>query len=159
MRRIFPIPIVVMLITGLLFVLVAAIVWHNWDPLKERDMAARAALNTPSSIDSLLRENAKAMPGDMVYLNDVVLSAGPNKDLFVVSGAMDSRMLVVFDLPNSLVQRTPVTVDIKGLIRRLPSPAMLRKDWKLNKEQVRAFAGQEIYIAAEYVKEQHPVAD
>ncbi len=159
MRRTFSIPIVVMVMTGLLFVLVAAIVWHNWDPIMERDMAARVALNTPSSIDSLLRENAKAMAGDMVYLNDVMLSAGPREGVFVVSGAMDSRMLVVFDLPNSFVHRGPITVDIKGLIRRLPSPAMLRKDWKLNKEQVRAFAGQEIYIAAEYVKEQHPVAE
>ena len=161
MQRTFPIPIPILLMitTGLLLVLGAAIVWHNWDPITERDMAARAALNTPSSIASLLRENAKAMPGDMVYLNDVVLSAGPKKDVFVVSGAMGSRMLVVFDLPNSFVHRAPVTVDIKGLIRRLPSPAMLRKDWKLNKEQVRDFASQEIYIAAEYVKGQHPVAE
>ncbi|MGA9815185.1 MAG: hypothetical protein WBQ64_20555 [Terriglobales bacterium] len=125
----------------------------------EHNLASGAALNTPSSIDSLLGENAKAMLGDMVYLNDVLLTAGPTKDVFVVSGAMNSRMLVVFELPNSLVGRAPVTVDIKGLIRRMPSPAMLRKDWKLSKDQVRAFSSQEIYIAAEGVKEQHPIAD
>lgn len=94
-----------------------------------------------------------------MYLNDVLLTAGPKKDVFVVSGAMKSRMLVVFDLPNSFVGRAPVKVDIKGLIRRMPSPAMLRKDWKLSKDQLRAFASQEIYIAAENVKEQHPLAD
>ena len=151
------IPILVM--TGLLFVLGAAIVWHKWDPIMDRNITSGAALNTPSSIDSLLSENAKAILGDMVYLNDVMLTAGPKKDVFVVSGAMKSRMLVVFDLPNSLVGRTPVTVDIKGLIRRMPSPRMLRKDWKLSEDQLRAFASQEIYIAAENVKEQHPLAD
>ena len=151
--------ILILVMTGLLFILGGAIVWHEWDPIMERNIASGAGLNTPSSIDSLLGENAKAMLGDMVYLNDVLLTAGPTKDVFVISGAMNSRMLVVFDLPTSLVGRAPVTVDIKGLIRRMPSPAMLRKDWKLSKDQLRAFAGQEIYIAAEGVKEQHPIVD
>jgi hypothetical protein len=52
------------------------------------------------------------------------------------------------DLPNFFVGRAPVTVDIKGLIHRMPSPPMLRKDWKLSKEQLRVFANLEIYIAA-----------
>jgi hypothetical protein len=155
MQRTIPI----LVITGLLFALGAAIVWHEWDPIRERSLASAAASNTPSSIDSLLSENAKAILGDMVFLNDVVLTAGPKKGVFVVSGAMNSRMLVVFDLPNSLVGRSPVTVDIKGLIRRLPSSATLRKNWKLSQDQLHAFAGQEIYIAAENVKEQHPIAD
>ena len=63
-------------------------------------------------------------------------------------------MLVVPDLPNSFADRALLTVDIRGLIRPLPSRIVLRKDWKLNEQQVHVFGREQIYIVAESVKEQ-----
>ena len=144
----------------LMCVVGAAIMWSHWDPI-ERDLlfSANAATATPSSITPLLGKNAAAALGDMVYLNNVLLQAGPKPNIFVISGAHKAEMLIVSDLPTSLAGRTPITVDIKGLIRRLPSRTTLRRSWKLSTDQVHAFEKQQIYIAAESVTAQPTPAD
>lgn len=144
---------------GALFIIGAAAIWCHWGPEFDILTPSSAATSTPSSIAPLLGKNAHATIGDMVYLNDVLLRTGPTPKLFVISGTKNDRMLVVSDSPNSLAGRTPLTVDIKGLICAMPSRTTLRKIWKLNQEQLHFFGNQRVYIAAESVKQQPIVAD
>ena len=144
---------------GALFVIGVAIIWHHWGLEIDNFAPSNAASSTPSSVATLLGKNAHAAVGDMVYLNEVVLRPGPKPNLFVISGAKNERMLVFSDLPNSFVDHTALTVDIKGLIRPMPSRTTLRKTWKLNQEQLRFFGNQGVYIAAESVKQQSTEAD
>ena len=109
--------------------------------------------SAPSAIGSLLVGNPSAEIGDAVFLSDVRLQAGPKPNLFVVSGATGVRMLVSLEDAKEF-QAVPGNVDIKGTIRRLPAPEVLRKRWGLNKDEVHFFGKQHVYIAAEYVKEQ-----
>ena len=150
MRAFFP----ALMAIAALFVIGAAIVWSNGDAEFDIFAPSSSAVSTPSSVAALLGKNATAATGDMVYLNDVLIRTGPRPNLFVISGAGNQRMLVVSDLPNSFAGRAPLTVDIRGLIRPLPSQIVLRKAWKLNEEQVHVFGKEQIYIVAESVKEQ-----
>ena len=52
-------------------------------------------------------------------------------------------------------QPAPGNVDIKGTIRRLPAMEVLRRRWRLSKDQTHLFGDQKVYIAAEYVKDQN----
>lgn len=150
----------VIAVSGLLFVAGSLLVWGYYRTMERRIwLSPTAAVSTPSSIGPLLGANAQGTFGDMVFLHNVLLEAGPTPDVFVLSGAENLRMLLVSNAPNSFAEHTPITVDIKGLIRRLPSSATLRKEWKLTKEQIHLFGQQQIYIAAESVKEQQAIAD
>lgn len=111
-------------------------------------------VSSPSAIGSLLGWSVDDEVGDMVFLNDVRLEAGLKPHVFVVSGFKGVRMLVVSGDEALPPEQRPVTVDIKGRIRQMPSLAFLQKKWKLSKDQIRIFGRQKIYIAAEYVKEQ-----
>lgn len=86
-------------------------------------------------------------------MNNVQLQAGPKPGSFVVSGARGIRMLVSLESPKEF-QAVPGNVDIKGTIRRLPALEVLRKGWRLSKDQLHFFGRQKVYIAAYYVKEQ-----
>ncbi|MGC2195581.1 MAG: hypothetical protein WA628_12960 [Terriglobales bacterium] len=110
--------------------------------------------STPSAIGSLLAGNTSAEIGDMVFLNNVRLQAGPTPDLFVVSGRRGAQMLMSLEASKEF-QAVPGDVDIKGTIRRLPALEVLRKGWRLSKDQLHFFGRQHVYIAAEYVKEQN----
>jgi hypothetical protein len=116
------------------------------------------ASSTSSAIGSLLVGNPSAEIGDAVFLNDVRLQTGPKPDLFVVSGAKGVRMLVSLEGPKGF-QVVPGSVDIKGTIRRLPGPGVLRKEWRLSKDDVHFFRKQQVYIAADYVREQDGKGD
>jgi hypothetical protein len=111
------------------------------------------ARSTSSAIGSLLVGNPSAEIGDAVFLNDVRLQAGPKPDLFVVSGAKGVRMLVSLESPQGF-QFVPGSFDIKGTIRRLPTLEVLRKEWRLSKDEVHFFRKQQVYIAADYIREQ-----
>ena len=139
----------------LLCVGVVAVLWGA-DRVIVSDMEYSSAggVSTPSCISPLLAGDVGAEIGDMVFLNDVRLQPGPEPQLFVVSGAKGTRMLVALDAANGPMRATPMTVDIKGLIRRLPASGILRRQWKLTKDQIQRFGPQQIYIAAEYVKGQ-----
>ncbi len=108
----------------------------------------------PSAIGSLLVGNISAEIGDAVFLNNVRLQAGPKPNLFVVSGVKGIRMLVSLESPKEF-QAVPGSVDIKGTLRQLPALEVLRKGWRLTKDQVHFFGKQQVYIAADYVKEQN----
>jgi hypothetical protein len=108
--------------------------------------------SVPSAIGSLLVGNTSAEIGDAVFLKNVRLQAGPKPDLFVISGARGGRMLVSLEAPKQF-QAAPGNVDIKGTIRRLPPQEILRSGWRLSKDQVHFFRNQQVYIAAEYVKQ------
>jgi hypothetical protein len=141
----------------LVTVLVAgAVAWRVTSGMIERDMgmSRNEVESTPSSIASLLGKSAGGDVDDMVFLNDVRLQAGPKPHVFVVSGAKGIRMLVVSEGGILAGEHMPTTVDIKGRICRMPSLAILRKAWKLSKDQIRIFGHQKVYIAAEYVKRQ-----
>jgi hypothetical protein len=106
-----------------------------------------------SSINSLLIDNVTAEIGDMVFLNDVKLAAGPKGRLFVISDSGGKRMLVALKGAQKLTEPLPLVVDIKGIIRSLPAPQILRREWMLSKEQIEAFGPQHIYIDAEYISD------
>ena len=108
--------------------------------------------NVPSAIGSLLVGSTSAEIGDAVFLNDVHLQAGPKANLFVVSGSRGVRMLVSLETAKEF-QAAPGNVDIKGTIRRLPGLEALRKSWRLSKNQARFFGKEQVYIAADYLKE------
>lgn len=109
--------------------------------------------SVPSAKGSLLIGSTSAEIGDAVFLNNVQLQAGPKPGLFVVSGARGVRMLVSLEATKEF-QLVPGTVDVKGTIRRLPAFEVLRKGWKLSIDEVHSFGKQQVYIAADYVKEQ-----
>ena len=67
-------------------------------------------------------------------------------------------MLVSLEAPKGF-QVVPGSVDIKGTIRRLPAPGVLRKEWRLSKDDVHFFRKQQVYIAADYVREQDGKGD
>lgn len=130
--------------------------WGLINAVVENDIKFSSAegSSTASAIGSLLAGDAPGDIGDMVFLSNVRLQAGPTPDLFVVSGARGARMLVYWEATKQ-VQAVQGDVDIKGIIRRLPAPKVLRKGWRLSKDQVHLFGKQQVYIAAEYVKEQN----
>ncbi|MGH9502828.1 MAG: hypothetical protein ACRD20_08260 [Terriglobales bacterium] len=142
-----------MVAAAALLSLSALMAWHLADSAIERQArySAVGAVNTPSSLGALLTGNVGGEPGDMVFLNNVRLFAGPKPTLCIVSGAEGLQMLVVLEAPDLVAGHLPMTVDIKGLIRRLPSLAVLRKQWNLSKDQIQTFEKQRIYIAAERV--------
>jgi hypothetical protein len=94
----------------------------------------------------------------MVFLNRVQLLAGPQPNVFVISGAKGNQMLVVSEPGFSPPPRSPITVDIKGRIRTLPPLVILRRQWKLSKDQIQSVGRQQAYIAAESIHEQKPGA-
>lgn len=111
------------------------------------EVSAADGSSPPSAIGSLLAGDTSAEVGDMVFLNNVRLQAGPTPDLFVVSGAKGVRMLVSVEATKQF-QAVQVDVDIKGTLRRLPALKVLRKGWKLGKDQLHLFGKQQVYIAA-----------
>ena len=111
-------------------------------------------VSPPSSIGSLIGGNAAGEIDDMVFLNHVQLRAGPQPNVFVISGARGNQMLVVSESSILPTTRAPITVDIKGRIRTLPPLATLRRQWKLTKDQIQSFGRQQAYIAAESIHEQ-----
>ena len=150
-------PTLISLVTPLLLCVgVVAALWGADRVLvSAMDYSSAGGASTPSCISSLLAGDVAAEIGDMVFLNDVRLQAGPSPQLFVVSGAKGTRMLIALDAAEGPRQAEPMTVDIKGLIRRLPASAILRRQWKLTKDQIQHFGPQQIYIAAEYARGQN----
>lgn len=140
----------------LICVVVVAALWGaDWGMVGDMDYSSTGGVSTPSCIRPLLTGDIAAEIGDMVFLNDVRLQPGPEPKLFVVSDATGTRMLVALDAANRAIRATPMAVDIKGLVRRLPASGILRKQWKFTKNQVQFFGPQKIYIAAEYVRRQN----
>ena len=145
----------VMLMTTIALVIGATAGWRLWGTMDEDvDSFTDTLVSSPSSIGSLIGENAAGEIGDMVFLNHVQLRAGPKPNVFVISGAKGNQMLVVSEPGFSPPHRSPIKVDIKGRIRTLPPLATLRRQWKLSKDQMQNFGRQQAYIAAESICEQ-----
>jgi hypothetical protein len=147
------------LLASLAIVAAALLGLHYWkqDIESSAEIPRGAGISTPSSLAALLETPAQFLVGDVVFLNDVHLEEGPKPDIFLVSGAHGIRMLVVSDDEKST--RKPGIADIRGEIRRLPSAQILRKQWRLSRDEAEHFADQQIYIAAEYVKGQSEKPD
>ena len=144
-----------MLVTTIALVGGAVAGWRLWGTIDEDlDSFTDILGSPPSSIGSLVGGNAAGEIGDMVFLNHVQLRAGPQPNVFVISGAKGNQMLVVSEPGFSPPPRAPITVDIKGRIRTLPPLATLRRQWKLTKDQIQSFGRQQAYIAAESIHEQ-----
>ena len=146
--------LIVLAMTLLCIGLIAALRLINTAMENDIELSPAERSSAPSAIGSLMVGNPSAEIGDMVFLNDVRLQAGPKPDLFVVSGSRGVRMLVSLEAAKE-IQAAPGKVDIKGTIRQLPTLQVLRKGWRLNKDQVHFFGKQQVYIAADYMKEQN----
>jgi hypothetical protein len=125
-----------------------------WNRITERDavVSAASSASPPSSLASLLVDHADSFVGDMVFLNEVRVHPGPARNVLIVSGAQGRRMLAFWEGARPCCGDDPITADIQGRIRPLPPTATLRRQWKLSKEQARAFGEQQIYILAESIK-------
>ena len=92
--------------------------------------------------------------GDVVFLNDVALNAGPRPELFIVADNTGTQMLVAWDAPKGFQYSNSTTVDVQGTLRQLPTAEVLEKVWKLTKNQAEALVKQKVYISAESVQKQ-----
>lgn len=119
----------------------------------DTDFSADKDRTIPSALGSLL-VGTSAEVGDIVFLSNVRLQAGPKPELFVVSGASGTRILVSLETPKQS-KLVPGNVDLRGTIRRLPGLEVLRKTWRLSKDQADFFGSEQFYIAADYIKDQH----
>lgn len=115
------------------------------------------SVSPPSCLLSLLDSNIDREIGDMVFLNDVTIRNGPTSRIFVAGGAQGTQLLVATEDAEPINGKVRV-VDIKGILRRLPNHATLRKTWKLTQDQIHSFGQQKIYLAAEYIHEE-PLSD
>jgi hypothetical protein len=118
------------------------------------DFSAYEGPPTASRLAPLLVSNVSAEIGDMVFLNDVRLDTGPTPKLFVITGSNRLQMLVTLQTNKIANHPFSKTVDVKGILRRLPAPKVLRKEWMLSKEQIDSFERQGVYIAAESIRGQ-----
>ena len=86
----------VMLLTTIALVGGAVAGRRLWGTMDEDvDSFTDTLVSPPSSIGSLIGGNAAGEIGDMVFLNHVQLRAGPQPNVFVISGAKGNQMLVV----------------------------------------------------------------
>ena len=154
-RKVYWPPLILLTITLLLSGGVIA-AWRAVDEAiaSGADFSTYEGPTTASRLAPLLISNVSAEIGDMVFLNDVRLDAGPKPKLFVVTGSNGLRMLVTFETNNGANQPLPKNVDLKGTICRLPAPRILRKEWMLSKDQIDRFRRQGVYIAAESTRGQ-----
>lgn len=120
----------------------------------EIDLSSEDIPTTASCLASLLTGDPRAETGDMVFLNNVKLSPGPQPQLFIATGAKGKRLLVRWEAKKQAGQPTPQTVDIKGIIRQMPTPRILHTEWLLSKKEIEVLGRQSVYIAAESVTKQ-----
>jgi len=109
---------------------------------------------TASCLASLLSDNPREAAGDMVFLNNVKLKPGPQPQLFIAVGAKGKRLLVRWEAKKQAGQPSPQIVDIKGIIRQMPTPRILHTEWLLSKKEIEVLGRQSVYIAAESVTKQ-----
>jgi len=149
-RVLWPILIVVAVI------LVGAIeAWRTADLYAaEMDLSSEDVPATASCFASLLTGDLRAEAGDMVFLNDVKLKPGPQPQLFIAIGAKGERLLVRWEDKKQTPQPTPLIVDIKGIVRLMPTPKILHTEWLLSKKEIEVLGRQGVYIAAESVTRQ-----
>jgi len=142
------------LVAAILVVSVVAIVgWRTAESYAaEMDLSSDDVPATASCFTSLLTDNTRAEIGDMVFLNDVKLKPGPRARLFIAIGANGGRLLVRWEAPEQAGEPTPEIVDIKGIIRQMPTPRILHTEWMLTKKESEILGRQGVYIAAESVK-------
>ena len=149
-RVLWPILIVVAVI------LVGAIeAWRTADSYAaEMDLLSEDIPATASCLASLLTGDPRAEAGDMVFLNDVKLKPGPQPQLFIAIGAKGQRLLVRWEAKDQAGQPSPQIVDIKGIVRQMPTPRILHTEWLLSKKEIEVLGRQGVYIAAESVIKQ-----
>ena len=128
--------------------------------LKDQDFSLSSpnSVSTPSAVGSLLGPNPDAAVGDMIFLNDVAIQPGPRPAIFIVRGAQAHQLLVVSENAKPPTAAAPV-VDIKGTLRRLPNRSTLKKAWKLNRDEIRVFGQQRVYLAADSIREEERGVD
>ena len=152
-RALWPISIVV----AVTFVVsVGAIeAWRTADSYAaEMDLLSEDIPATASCLASLLTGDPRAEAGDMVFLNDVKLKPGPQPQLFIAIGAKGQRLLVRWEAKDQAGQPSPQIVDIKGIVRQMPTPRILHTEWLLSKKEIEVLGRQSLYIAAESVTRQ-----
>ena len=144
------------LVAAILVVSVVAIVgWRTAESYAaEMDLSSEDVPATASCLTSLLTDNTRAEIGDMVFLNDVKLKPGPHARLFIAIGANGGWLLVRWEAREQAEQPTPEIVDIKGIIRQMPTPRVLHREWLLSKKESEILGRQSVYIAAGSVKPQ-----
>lgn len=142
------------LLAAIFVVAVVAIV--GWRTAKsyagEMDLSSEDVPATASCLTSLLTDNTRAEIGDMVYLNDVKLKPGPQAHLFIAIGANGGHLLVRWEAQEQAGQPPPKLVDIKGIIRKMPTPRSLHSEWMLSKKESEILGRQSVYIAADSIK-------
>jgi hypothetical protein len=147
----------IILLTATLLTSAGAVAaWHVVESYAaEMDLSSDEVPATASCLASLLTDNPKTEIGDMVFLNDVKLRPGPRSTIFIAIGTRGKRLLVRWKTTKQIGQRTPQIVDIKGIIRQMPTPGILHTEWMLSKKQIDMLERQNVYIEAESIETQN----
>jgi hypothetical protein len=106
----------------------------------------------PSELTSLLRNDPMhSNVGEFVFLNDVRLKAGPAPSLFYAIGAADDRVLVQFESAKLRPGKDSLSVDIQGVIHKMPGASLAHREWQVSRSTWKKLAVQPIYVVAKEV--------
>ena len=88
-----------------------------------------------------------------VFLNDVELEAGPEKNVMFAVGVYGTKLLVISRTADVAPEPNKL-FDIRGVIRSSPSPSVMRHTWKLTKKQSAGVSTQGVVIYADTIRPQ-----
>ena len=137
------------LVLAIAVCVVAAVVVREWrrNANDFRRTQAQGNSNLPPSRLQPLIEHGLLIAGQLVFLNDVKLEAGPAKGVYFVVGAEGTTMLVLA-AATSVSAAPHDRVDVNGTVRRLPSEWVMRKQWKLSAMQLKRLQAQKMFVEA-----------
>ena len=109
---------------------------------------------TSSRIGPFLEQiKGKPVYGQLVFLNDVKLEAGPKENVAYVLGKNDVRLLVVTDSSRWSPGEPNDLHDVTGSLQDPPSTSYMRRNWGLSKAEAQTVREQGVYLHANTIRE------
>lgn len=127
------------------------IAWKRATGEGHSENVAQAAAQYPMSLSPLIAGKSSGTAGEIVYLTEVVLKAGPGSKMFFLTGKQGTQILTVADGAH-LLAVPGETVDVKGTIRNTPPVDVLRREWKLNRTEATQVSQLPIYIESNSIR-------
>lgn len=114
-----------------------------------------SVVNVPTRVGLLFSyDSVNDVLNHIVFFNDVQLEPGPSDNLFFAGSPNGHRVLVVSQ-GTKTASAEGSQVNIKGTVRALPPTSILKKKWKLSKEEVEAVQKEGVYIEADAIISRH----
>jgi hypothetical protein len=147
-------------ITGVfcLWVVVSLLlVLHFWrNNRSETGVDSQIVSRVPASsrIGPFLKEiQGKAVYGELVFLNDVKLEAGPKKNILYVLGKNGVRLLVLAESSRWIPGEPDDLHDVTGSLQNPPATSYMRRNWGLSKAEAETVREQGVYLLANAIRE------